>query len=126
LPISIVRTAVAVLLFIHGATRAYKGEVAGFGGYLSSTGFPAGVALAWAITAFEIGGAICLLAGQLVRFVAPVFIAILAAGIALVHGKNGWFVVGGGVNGAEYNVLLICCLAAVWIASLRPTRSWLD
>ena len=126
LPMSIVRVAVSALLFVHGATRAYKGEVVGFGGFLTSQGLPAGLALAWGITGFEIGGSLLLASNRLVRYAAPGLIAILAAGIYLVHRKHGWFVVGGGTNGVEYSVLLIGCLAAVWMASLRPTRRWLD
>lgn len=34
-------------------------------------------------------------------------IFILVMGIILVHFKEGWFVVGGGRNGVEYNLLLI-------------------
>ena len=34
-------------------------------------------------------------------------------GIVLVHAKSGWFVVGGGSNGAEYSVLLIPCLMVI-------------
>jgi len=34
-------------------------------------------------------------------------------GIVLVHFKEGWFVVGGGRNGWEYNFLLIFVLLAI-------------
>ena len=27
----------------------------------------------------------------------------------MIHAKNGWYVVGGGSNGVEYNFLLIFC-----------------
>ncbi|TAF49518.1 MAG: DoxX family protein, partial [Runella slithyformis] len=40
-------------------------------------------------------------------------ILILVAGIFMVHLKNGWFVVGGGSNGVEFNFLLIMCLLSV-------------
>ena len=63
------------------------------------------------------------MAGILVRFVAPIHIAILTAGIAMVHAREGWFVVGGGRNGVEYSVLLIACLAALtWDAWARAAR----
>ena len=31
----------------------------------------------------------------------------------MVHFKEGWFVVGGGRNGMEYNFVLICILTAI-------------
>ncbi|MDQ0638147.1 hypothetical protein QF042_001712 [Pedobacter sp. W3I1] len=34
-------------------------------------------------------------------------------GIIMVHFKEGWFVVGGGRNGMEYNFVLICALTAI-------------
>jgi hypothetical protein len=43
-----------ILLFIHGAFRASTGGVAGFGEWLSSLGFPSGIAWAWAVTLIEL------------------------------------------------------------------------
>ena len=40
-------------------------------------------------------------------------ILILIAGIATVHFKEGWYVVGGGRNGWEYNFLLIIALLTI-------------
>lgn len=113
-PVIALRVAVAVLLGIHGFYRAFSGGASGFGSYLGSTGLPLGVAIAWAITIFEIVGSLCLLAGRLVRFVIPGFVLILLTGIVMVHGPEGWFVVGGGRNGVEYSVLLIVCLLVLF------------
>lgn len=115
----VVRVTVAVLLGIHGLVRPLDGGVAGFGGWLGSQGFPFGVALAWAITLFEIVGATCLALGRWVRVVASGHILILLGGIAMVHAPEGWFVVGRGRNGVEYSVLLVACLVSV-ILSSRP------
>ena len=41
----------------------------------------------------------------------------------MVHGPEGWFVVGGGRNGVEFSVLLICCLVSLFIADWRDRRS---
>ena len=112
-PLVVVRIAVGLLLAVHGWTRTLSGGVPGFSDYLAGEGFPAGHALAWGISLFEIVGSFCLVVGRLVRFVAPVHIVILASGIAMVHAREGWFVVGGGRNGVEYSVLLIACLAAL-------------
>ena len=119
-PLAVVRIAVGLLLAVHGWSRVLNGSVPGFGEWLGSQGFPAGAALAWAISLFEIFGSFCLVTGLFVRFVAPVHIAILAGGIAMVHAREGWFVVGGGRNGVEYSVLLIACLSALtWDAWAR-------
>ena len=56
------------------------------------------------------------------RFVSPIcawFAFQLVMGILLVHGKEGWFVVGGGRNGMEYSVLLISSFLIVGANALR-------
>lgn len=47
------------------------------------------------------------------------FSFIYAAGIALVHAKAGWFVVGLGRDSSEFSVLLIVCLLALGLQLLR-------
>lgn len=118
--IVIVRVAVAALLEIHGVARLVAGGVTPFGDWLTSLGMPLGHAVAWGITAFEILAPPLLALGFFVRWIAPVHIAILGTGIALVHAPSGWFVVGLGRNGVEYSVLLIACLVAVMLTA--PTR----
>lgn len=71
----------------------------------------------------EIAGGLTLSAGWLVRPLCAWFVIQLLAGIVLVHGREGWFVVGGGRNGVEYSVLLIVCLLAVaWGTPGRPNE----
>ena len=123
--LTLVRIAVAVLLGIHGWVRilplegAWLGGIVGFGGALTSKGFPLGVAVAGAITLGEVVGSACL---ALDRFVVPACLlhgTILLAGIVMVHAPNGWFVVGAGRNGVEYSVLLLACLTAIALPRLR-------
>ena len=114
--LSVLRLGVAVLIGVHGFFRVFKGTVPDFGAYLSSVGFPLGTALAWAITLAEITGVLCLATGRFVRWVIPVHLFILVMGIYLVHGREGWFVVGGGRNGMEYSLLLIVALVTLWLA----------
>jgi len=114
--ITILRIAVAILLGIHGIYRAWTGGATGFGIYLTESGFPLGTVIAWSITVFEIVGMAALL---LRRFIIPValgFIFILTAGILMIHGREGWFVVGGGRNGMEYSVLLLSALIALIVS----------
>lgn len=67
----------------------------------------------WVLTVVEIVGGVVLASGLLVRPLALWFGAEIAAGIAMVHGKEGWFVVGAGRNGSEYSALIIACLLVV-------------
>lgn len=119
LPILILRVAVAVLLGIHGYYRAFSGGVSPFGAYLQGENIPFATATAWAVTVFEMVGSLFLLFGQLVRWVIPGFVLILITGILMLHGANGWFVVGGGRNGVEYSVLLIVCLVVLFASHTR-------
>ena len=116
---TIVRAAAAGMMIIHGAYRIFAGGVTPFGGFLSSQGLPAGVAIAWILTIVEIVGGALLVAGRFVRPLCAWFSLELLAGIALVHFKEGWFVVGGGRNGFEYSALLIVCFAAVAVDAAR-------
>lgn len=124
-PDTVIRIAVAVLLGVHGNSRAWKGAVSGFGEFLSSQGFPFGLGIAWAITIFEIVGVLVLAQGRWARAVVPGFIGILLGGIVLVHAREGWFVVGGGTNGVEYSVLLIASLITIGLAAppIRQARA---
>lgn len=115
----LLRVAVAVLLGIHGFYRLGVMGPPDFGAFLASKGIPFGTGLAWAVTVYEMTGSVLLATGRLVRPVAAGFMAILAGGIVLVHAREGWFVVGGGRNGVEYSVLLLACLACLFLAE-RP------
>jgi putative oxidoreductase len=114
----IVRVAVAGTLVIHGITRLFLG-VPGFGEYLDSQGIPLGGVVAWVLTLVEVAGGLTLAAGFFARPLAVWFALELTAGIAMVHAKEGWFVVGAGRNGVEYSVVLILCLASVFVAGGR-------
>lgn len=112
-PLSIVRVAVAALLIIHGCFLMGSGGVSRFGDFLSTHHLPLGPALAWGITAVEIAGGLALAAGRFARSLCLWFAAELVAGIVLVDGGQGWFVVESGPYGAEYSILLVACLLAV-------------
>lgn len=113
------RVILAGLIAAHGWARLLEGGVVPFGSWLSGLGFPSGLVVASAITGIEIVGTIALLLGRFVFFLSLVFAFIYAVGIALVHAKAGWFVVGLGRNGAEYSVLLIACLLCVGFQHVR-------
>ncbi len=111
--ISAIRVAAALMMMIHGAYRLYDGTVPAFGEFLTSMHIPLGSAVAWLLTGIEIVGGVLLLIGKFVRPLSLFFALHLVAGVLLVHGRAGWFVVGGGQNGMEYSALLIVALLAV-------------
>lgn len=106
----LLRFTLAGLIAAHGLARWTFDAVPPFGAWLSSQGWPAGLALAWGITLLEIAGPVLLALGRCIRVLCLAFAALYAMGILLVHAKAGWFVVGLGRNGSEYSVLLIVCL----------------
>ena len=111
----ILRSAVAIILLIHSIPGMFNNGVNDFGNlYLNQIGFaPVGVYLAWMIKISHVVCAVLLLLNKFIKPAAIVTIFILIMGIVLVHFKEGWFVVGGGRNGVEYNFLLICVLVAI-------------
>lgn len=115
----ILRATVAIILLSHSVYAMFNNGINDFGNfYLNQIGFaPLGVPLAWAIKLSHIVCAVLLLLNKLVKLASVITIVILLAGIVLVHFKEGWFVVGGGRNGMEYNFLLICVLFAIMYPS---------
>lgn len=111
----ILRVAVAIILLTHSVFGIFNNGINDFGNlFLNQIGFaPFGVFLAWSIKLSHIVAAILLLINKYINFAAIITIFVLIMGIVLVHFQEGWFVVGGGRNGMEYNFLLICVLLAI-------------
>jgi len=106
------RATTAILLLIHGVARIWLDAVEPFGIFLQQIGLPP--VTAWVLTIFEIVGSILMIVNRWSGIMALAFIAELIAGIVLVHGKFGWFVVGHSYNGVEYSIALINSLLLVW------------
>jgi putative oxidoreductase len=68
---------------------------------------PIGLPLAWMIKLSHVACAVLLILNRYIRVAALITIPILVAGIIMIHAAEGWFVVGAGRNGVEFNVLLI-------------------
>jgi putative oxidoreductase len=111
----ILRLVLAIILLSHGLPGMFDGGVNAFGSlYLNQIGFsPIGVPLAWVIKISHVVCAVLLLLNKYIKPASILTIFILIMGIVLVHLREGWFVVGGGRNGVEYNVLLICVFVYV-------------
>lgn len=112
--LTIVRVAAAGNMLIHGISRVVTSGVSGFDEYLSSLGFPPYTA--FIITGFELIAAVLIIINRWASILSIFFCVELAMGIILVHGPEGWFVVGHGRNGSEYSVLLILCFISVILA----------
>ena len=111
----LLRCAVAIILMVHGVGGMFNNGVNDFGNlYLNQIGFaPIGLYLAWAIKLSHVASAVCLVLNKYIKWVSVISIFILAMGIILVHYPEGWFVVGGGRNGMEFNFLLIFALLTI-------------
>lgn len=111
----LLRNPIAIILIMHSVPGIFNNGINDFGNlYLNQIGFaPIGLFLAWAIKLSHILAAVCLIFGVYLRIACGITILILFAGIVMVHYQEGWYVVGGGRNGVEFNFLLIFVLLAI-------------
>lgn len=105
------RFALSVILLMHSVISIFSGDVNNFGLlYLNTIGFsPLGLYLAWAVKLTHLVSVPLLWTDRYLKPVTACNILIFIMGIYYVHWPNGWFVVGGGTNGIEFNFLLIFC-----------------
>ena len=111
----LLRLAVAIILLAHGIPGMLDGSINDFGNlYLNPNGFaPLGLPIAWAIKLSHVVAAFCLLFEKYMKLASIITVFILLVGIIMIHVKEGWFVVGGGRNGMEFNFLLIFVVLAI-------------
>ncbi len=111
----ILRITIAIVLLAHSIPGMIDGGIEGFGNFfLNQIGFsPLGVPIAWLVKLSHVVCAIMLIANKYIKVSCLITIFILVMGIILVHFKEGWFVVGGGRNGMEYNLILIAVLVHI-------------
>ncbi|MBS7230553.1 DoxX family protein [Flavobacterium psychroterrae] len=111
----LLRLAIAFILLTHSIYGMFDNGINDFGNlYLNQIGFaPFGVVIAWLIKLSHVVAAVLLIVNKYIKLAGFVTIFVLIMGIILVHFKEGWFVVGGGRNGMEYNFLLIVVLLTV-------------
>ena len=111
----LLRISIAIILLMHSVPGMFNNGINDFGNlYLNAVGFaPYGITIAWAIKLSHVLAAVLLLLNRYVKFASVITILVLIMGIIMVHFREGWFVVGGGRNGCEFNFLLICVLLAI-------------
>jgi len=117
LALLVARAIVGIIFAAHGAQKlfgAFGGP--GLAGIVESMG-----PLNYPVTIGEFFGGLGLVVGFLCRFSAASLIVIMIGAIAMVHGKNGFFLGHGPESklmesGFEYNLALIGLLAPILIA----------
>lgn len=119
------RFALSVILLMHSVISIFSGDVNNFGiKYLNTIGFaPIGLYLAWTIKLTHLISVPLLWIDQYIKPVAVCNIIIFILGIYFVHWQNGWFVVGGGSNGIEFNFLLIFCFLNLMFPEMSLKRN---
>ncbi|MGB9109741.1 MAG: DoxX family protein [Telluria sp.] len=126
--IGLVRIGVALIILMHPLHGfIHYNDIAAFGEYLGSLGYPFGVALAWIVLILQTTCSLALLAN---RYVVPAcigHIVVVSFGLVHFHYPNGWFVVGGGTGGMEWPIILLVCLFGVlwayWPQHLRRSAA---
>lgn len=109
----LIRFALAVIMVMHGVPSFLDMSVLEFGeGLQEDFGF-LGTPLAIGIKLTHVISVVVLLINRYVKIFSVLNIIVLIAGIIMVHGAHGWYVVGGGSNGIEYNFLLIFCFLSL-------------
>lgn len=105
----VARVVVGVIMAAHGAQKLF-GAFGGPG--LAATVEQMGP-IGYLVMIGEFFGGLGLIFGFLCRFSAAAIIVIMIGAIAMVHGKNGFFMSAGGF---EYNLAIIGLLAPILIA----------
>lgn len=121
--IALLRIMMGLVFMAHAIARLADYSLPGFGEFLGSKGFPGGFYLAWAITLFELIGGALMVFRLFVKTFCIGEIIILLTGIVVVHSPIGWFVVGKTLGGAEYSVVLITVLIAIFMAERKNDRN---
>ena len=115
LGLAILRVVIGLIFVMHGAPKL-AGGIEGTAVFLGSIGIPLSGVAAWGIALAETLGGACLIAGLFVTPFSLLLAAHMVAGIFLVHLANGFYVVGPGQGGYEFNLLLIAALQTLVLA----------
>ena len=113
--LAILRVVLGVIFLAHGGSKL-MGGMEGTIGMFGSLGIPLPTVSAWGIALLETVGGAALVVGFLVTPIAVLLAVHMIVGIFVVHLGNGFFVIGPGQNGIEFNLLLAAGLAALVLA----------
>lgn len=116
----LIRFAVAVIMMMHSVPSFVTMDVLDFGsGFLAPNGFGSlGIPLAILIKSIQLISIPALIFDKYLKLISALNIIILLSGIYMIHFNEGWYVVGAGRNGVEFNFLLIF----IFMSFLIPDR----
>jgi putative oxidoreductase len=109
----LLRFGLMVIMIMHGLPPFIEMSVIDFGNALTEAfgfGF-IGVPMAIMIKLIHVVTIAALLLNKYLKPLAILNIIIFIMGIVLIHWRHGWYVVGGGSEGVEFNFLLIFSFA---------------
>jgi putative oxidoreductase len=109
LGLAILRVVLGVIFVAQGAPKLFGG-IEGTTGFFASLGIPLPLVAAWLIALLEFFGGIALILGFLVTPISLLLAVHMLVGVVLVHAPKGWYMLGPGQGGVEYNVLLMASL----------------
>jgi len=109
----LLRFGLTVIMIMHGIPPFLEMSVIDFGNALTEVfdfGFM-GIPIAILVKLIHVLTIPALLLNKYLKPLAILNITIFVMGIVLIHWKHGWYVVGGGSEGIEFNFLLIFSFA---------------
>lgn len=110
----ILRIVLGVIFVAHGAAKMFgDGGPGAAAGFLGSLGVPVPILASWVVTLLEFVGGMFLIVGVFVLPAAILLAIHMLLGIILVHAQSGFFVIGPGAGGVEFNLLLIAGLLSM-------------
>jgi putative oxidoreductase len=109
LGLAILRVVLGVIFIAHGAPNMFGGMEA-LQGFFAQLGIPLPAVTAWLIVLLEVFGGLMLIVGFLVAPIAALLAVHMVAGIIVVHARNGFYVIGHGQGGVEFNLILVVSL----------------
>jgi putative oxidoreductase len=118
--LALLRVVTGIIYIAHGWPKI-TGGVPATAAFFGQLGIPAPTAAAWFIALLESLGGLALLLGIFVTPVALLLAIHMLTGILLVHSKIGFYVLGPGQGGMEFNLILIAVLLTL---VLQGPGSW--
>lgn len=107
----LLRFGLSVIMIMHGIPSFVEMSVIDFGHGMEELVGPLGIPLAIFVKAIHVVSIPALWLNKYLKPLAILNITIFLMGIILIHWKSGWYVVGGGNGGIEFNFLLIFAFA---------------
>jgi putative oxidoreductase len=118
--ITILRVAVGVIFFPHGAQKLFVWGLGAVAAFLEKLGIPMPMLAAIAVTLVEFGGGLALILGVYTRWAAGLLAINMLVAILTVHLRHGFFL----PEGVEYPLMLLAANLALVL--LGPGKASVD